>query len=245
MVRPLARSTQVRTCSSRPRINSSTRALFQFFSLLESRHIFEYFGNDYFLVGFLVVQSLLRRFAMTGRKDRTGGSASNNSYENSSSDAEESENNDERNWSRKSSSGESVDSCFALKPLSDNLNLIRTIFKRIIVDKRIGKSINKEQNQFEICNSETFLNDKSAANGLVAHFQFTSWLNFTSEDRTILKRACNVISMVVIILTSETQSWPNLSAFREYHLVLDLLDLSKSLRPVALYSQMLKEGNKG
>ncbi|PRD24645.1 UNVERIFIED_CONTAM: hypothetical protein NCL1_43159 [Trichonephila clavipes] len=42
---------------------------------------------------------------MTGRKDRTGGSASNNSYENSSSDAEESENNDERNWSRKSSSG--------------------------------------------------------------------------------------------------------------------------------------------
>ncbi|GFQ93992.1 hypothetical protein TNCT_716301 [Trichonephila clavata] len=69
------------------------------------RHIFEYFGNDCLLVCLLVVQSILRRFAMTGRKDRTGGSASNNSYENSSSDAEESENNDERNWGRKSSNG--------------------------------------------------------------------------------------------------------------------------------------------
>ncbi|GIY66640.1 hypothetical protein CDAR_319521 [Caerostris darwini] len=54
--------------------------------------------NEYicFITKLLVIGGALRKIAMSGRKDRIVGSSSNNSYENSSSDAEEPENHIER-----------------------------------------------------------------------------------------------------------------------------------------------------
>ncbi|GFW89782.1 RNA-directed DNA polymerase from mobile element jockey [Trichonephila clavipes] len=64
---------------------------------------------------------------------------------------------------------------------------------------RIVKKINKEQEQCEESNSvidtngQVFPDDKAAANGLAVYYQETSKLVFTSEDKSVMKRAKNII----------------------------------------------------
>ncbi|GFV01782.1 hypothetical protein TNCV_2059341 [Trichonephila clavipes] len=60
---------------------------------------------------------------------------------------------------------------------------------------RIVKKINKEQEQCEGSNSiidtngRVFPDDKAATNGLAVYYQETSKLVFTSEDKSVMKRA--------------------------------------------------------
>ncbi|GFT90069.1 RNA-directed DNA polymerase from mobile element jockey [Trichonephila clavipes] len=64
---------------------------------------------------------------------------------------------------------------------------------------RIVKKINKEQEQCEESNSvidtngQVFPDDKAAANGLAVYYQETSKLVSTSEDKSVMKRAKNII----------------------------------------------------
>ncbi|GFW76559.1 uncharacterized protein TNCV_2681761 [Trichonephila clavipes] len=64
---------------------------------------------------------------------------------------------------------------------------------------RIVKKINKEQEQCEESNTvidtngQVFPDDKAAANGLAVYYQETSKLVFTSEDKSVMKRAKNII----------------------------------------------------
>ncbi|GFS34586.1 uncharacterized protein NPIL_28821 [Nephila pilipes] len=64
---------------------------------------------------------------------------------------------------------------------------------------KVVKNINKEQEQFATCNSvrdaagQAYPHDKSAVNGLSTHYQSSSRFNFSSMNRSILKRARNVI----------------------------------------------------
>ncbi|GFQ86314.1 hypothetical protein TNCT_523581 [Trichonephila clavata] len=62
---------------------------------------------------------------------------------------------------------------------------------------KLVKSIYKEQ--FEICNSvreatgHAYPDYKSVPNGLAARYQSSTWFNFSSINRSLLKRSRNVI----------------------------------------------------
>ncbi|GFQ67113.1 hypothetical protein TNCT_87221 [Trichonephila clavata] len=80
---------------------------------------------------------------------------------------------------------------------------------------KLVKHINKEQEQFETCNSvrdvagQVYPDDKSAANGLAAHYQSSSRFNFFSVNRSIFKRARYVIDGCRSSDCEEIQCLPN------------------------------------
>ncbi|GFU55600.1 putative RNA-directed DNA polymerase from transposon BS [Nephila pilipes] len=116
---------------------------------------------------------------------------------------------------------------------------------------KLVKNIHKEQEQFATCNSvrdaagQAYPDDKSAANGLATHYQSSSRFNFSFMNRSILKRARNVIHGC----RSSDFGDPMLAkpfSSQDFLLALALLDLKKSPGPDGLHSQMLENlGTRG
>ncbi|GFX27299.1 probable RNA-directed DNA polymerase from transposon X-element [Trichonephila clavipes] len=116
---------------------------------------------------------------------------------------------------------------------------------------RIVKKINKEQEQCEESNSvidtngQVFPDDKAAANGLAVYYQETSKLVFTSEDKSVMKRAKNIIHDC---RTSDVGD-PGLSrdfSLQELLLAMAFLDMTKSPGPDGVFGRMLENlGHRG
>ncbi|GFV08145.1 uncharacterized protein TNCV_4786901 [Trichonephila clavipes] len=91
---------------------------------------------------------------------------------------------------------DSVDQNLTSNPFTNDLEDSRTTNSKLW---RIVKKINKEQEQCEESNSvidtngQVFPDDKAAANGLTVYYQETSKLVFTSEDKSVMKRAKDII----------------------------------------------------
>ncbi|GBN19376.1 hypothetical protein AVEN_152276-1 [Araneus ventricosus] len=84
-----------------------------------------------------------------------------------------------------------------------------------------------------------FPDDQSAANGLSAHYQLISRLNFTNEDKPVLHKARNIVhgccSTDLGDLTLATQF-----NMQELLLALAFLDLGKSPGPDGIHGHMLE-----
>ncbi|GFV33753.1 uncharacterized protein TNCV_4568681 [Trichonephila clavipes] len=82
---------------------------------------------------------------------------------------------------------------------------------------RIVKKINREQEQCDESNSvidtngQVFPDDKAAANGLAVYYHESSKLVFTSEDKSVMKRAKNISSMAVAPLMWVIRACPGTS----------------------------------
>ncbi|GFW73091.1 probable RNA-directed DNA polymerase from transposon X-element [Trichonephila clavipes] len=116
---------------------------------------------------------------------------------------------------------------------------------------RIVKKINKEQEQCEESNSvidtngQVFPDDKAAANGLAVYYQETSKLVFTSEDKSVMKRAKNIIHGC---RTSDVgdQGLPRDFSQQELLLAMAFLDMTKSPGPDGVFGRMLENlGHRG
>ncbi|KAF8766379.1 putative RNA-directed DNA polymerase like protein [Argiope bruennichi] len=110
---------------------------------------------------------------------------------------------------------------------------------------KIIKGICKEQIQNEECNTirntngQIFPDDKSAANGLAAHYQSTSRLHFTNEDKPILSKARNIVHGC----RSTDLGDPTLTkqfSMRELLIALTFLDINKSPGPDGLSGRLLE-----
>ncbi|GFV69684.1 probable RNA-directed DNA polymerase from transposon X-element [Trichonephila clavipes] len=116
---------------------------------------------------------------------------------------------------------------------------------------RIVKKINKEQEQCEESNSvidtngQVFPDDKAAANGLAVYYQETSKLVFTSEDKSVMKRAKNIIHGC---RTSDVGDQGLSRDFSQQELLLAMafLDMTKSPGPDGVFGRMLENlGHRG
>ncbi|GFX19279.1 RNA-directed DNA polymerase from mobile element jockey [Trichonephila clavipes] len=116
---------------------------------------------------------------------------------------------------------------------------------------RIVKKINKEQEQCEESNSvidtngQVFPDDKAAANGLAVYYQETSKLVFTSEDKSVMKRAKNIIHGC---RTSDVGDQGLSRDFSQQELLLAMAfsDLTKSPGPDGVFGRMLENlGHRG
>ncbi|KAF8781935.1 LINE-1 retrotransposable element ORF2 protein like [Argiope bruennichi] len=110
---------------------------------------------------------------------------------------------------------------------------------------KIIKGICKEQVQNEECNSirntdgQIFPDDKSAANGLSAHYQMTGRFHFANEDKPILSKARNIIHgcrSTDLVDPTLTKQFP----MRELLIALTFLDLNKSSGPDGLSGRLLE-----
>ncbi|GFX17340.1 probable RNA-directed DNA polymerase from transposon BS [Trichonephila clavipes] len=116
---------------------------------------------------------------------------------------------------------------------------------------RIVKKINKGQEQCEESNSvidtngQVFPDDKAAANGLAVYYQETSKLVFTFEDKSVMKRAKNIIHGC---RTSDVSDQGLSRDFSQQELLLAMafLDMTKSPGPDGVFGRMLENlGHRG
>ncbi|GFV92830.1 probable RNA-directed DNA polymerase from transposon BS [Trichonephila clavipes] len=94
-------------------------------------------------------------------------------------------------------------------------------------------------------NGQVFPDDKAAANGLAVYYQETSKLVFTSEDKSVMKRAKNIIHGCRTSYVGDQGLSRDFSQ-QELLLAMAFLDMTKSPGPDGVFGRMLENlGHRG